>query len=80
MRIVRSVCDRVLTRARRLKAGIARVRHLLVENLQGDLHDYLNAAFAALQAPTTDICALLGGCVLGVTARRNDSSIAQGET
>lgn len=57
---VQGYSDRTLRRARRLKASIDRVRGGMGEKLQPDGHRYLKAAFAAVEASTTNHRGRLG--------------------
>lgn len=65
--------DPILRWIGRLGAGIDRARDQLVERLQLDLHDYLSAAFLALEPSTASHCVRLGGCAHGDVVRITDN-------
>lgn len=50
---MRAGSDRILMRAGRLRADIQGCLDQLIENLQSDLHNYLNATLVALKASMT---------------------------
>lgn len=50
----------ILRRAGRVRDGIETVWDQLVEHLQSDLHHYLNALLATLEARTANYCGPLG--------------------
>lgn len=54
--------DRILERALQLRDSIKRVRNQSFESVLMDLHDYLNAALAALRAPPATQSGRLAGC------------------
>lgn len=64
--------DRILRREEWLKAGIEMVRDQLMENLQVDLHDYLNMAFVALETPTNYLRGGYDGSVSATFTRITD--------
>lgn len=69
---VKAGLHRMLRQSRRTRAVIERVSDQQIENLSFDPHNYLNAAFAALEATTTNHRFRLGGSIHGAVSRISD--------
>lgn len=72
--------DPILRGAGRLKVGIEQGLKHLIKNAQGDLHEYLTAAFTDLEATTTSHCRRYSGSIHGAVTHIADGLRALVET